>query len=158
MITRYRLQNSLLHLLNTEQRINLPFCFLEIIFINMSYYIWYSIMLILKQDGNTFISAFTYFEDTFKCNNLKLLLIWWVYRDKPCSDHITSSTWPRICYFTEGIWWLTQSVLMPSDNVVEVSTSHIYRLDLLFYWAVSGKLFQDRIPLLLNSLLLQVDT
>lgn len=63
-----------------------------------------------------------------------------------------------ICYFTEGIRWHTQSVLMPSNNIVEVSTSHIYKLDLFFYWAVSRKLFQDRIPLLLSSLPLQVDT
>lgn len=45
------------------------------------------------------------------------------------------------------------------DNVAgEVSTSCIYKLDLFFYWAVSRKLFQDRSPLLLSSLPLQVDT
>lgn len=63
-----------------------------------------------------------------------------------------------MCYFADGVWWLTQSALMPSNNVVEVSTSHIYKLDLFFYWAVSRKPFQDRTPLLLTSLILQADT
>lgn len=63
-----------------------------------------------------------------------------------------------VCYFTEGVRWLTQSVLMTSNNTVEVSTSRIYKWDLFFHWAVSRKLLQDRTPLLLSSLILQADT